>query len=624
MPRGKGARCHGFLSDDGAFAHCTRPEFAGQLEQHRDSETFPHRLRGECGCGLTHGPDDGWGEPEAVYPYRDRASVVRFEVVRFTGKRFRQRRPDGAGGYVWNLRDVERVLYRLDELWAAYDAGENMLVYICEGERDVDAVWKAGGFATTCPGGAGKWRPEYAEQLPRFETAIVVADRDEKGLAHARQVLAALEGHIGSVEVVQAATGKDAADHLAAGHTLDDFEPVCLDEPGPDEELAEAFPIKVYTASDLATLELPTPPDPLVGPFVRRGMETLIGGLTGHGKTTWIAHAVKAAAAGGDFLGETVTGGARVLVLDLEQHLASLQRVICEAGLDDCDTVDYAAIPEGLALDKRGDQLAALEDVLAAKTYELLVVDPFYKLHEADSSDELAARLLVALLRRWINTYGFALLTATHCRKLPAGRNVITLDDLFGSSLFTRDPELVLGIQRWNDLTKLHVFKSREPGLEHGQTFDLLYTRGRGYWPKPTVDPEEREAELERIGEAARDWIAEHPGQSTIKVKEAVGIALKVGRDKVAEALERQVRSGAVPEPLRSGRNAKLWYPLNHAALTCPETLLGQVESTGKNGQAESHLTGADDLSVGQSAPPGQVDEAELDHLDNLREEMGL
>ena len=119
----------------------------------------------------------------------------------------------------------------------------------------------------------------------------------------------------------------------------------------------------------------------------------------------------------------------------------------------------------------------------------------------------MPARKLVGLLRGWIARHRFAILTATHCRKLPAGRTVLTIDDFFGSSVFTRDPELVLGLQRFSDLTKLVVLKSREPSFEHGQTFEFLFDRETGFYPKPAVDPEERQARLGAIGETAVAWI---------------------------------------------------------------------------------------------------------------------
>ena len=56
--RGRGGRCFGFLSGDGAFAHCTRDECAGGIPLTPTSLTYPHRLKGPCRCGKEHGPAD--------------------------------------------------------------------------------------------------------------------------------------------------------------------------------------------------------------------------------------------------------------------------------------------------------------------------------------------------------------------------------------------------------------------------------------------------------------------------------------------------------------------------------------------------------------------------------------
>jgi len=50
---GKGSRCWGFLSGDGRYIHCTRPEYAGVLPQGRDG-TYSHYLAGLCRCGENH------------------------------------------------------------------------------------------------------------------------------------------------------------------------------------------------------------------------------------------------------------------------------------------------------------------------------------------------------------------------------------------------------------------------------------------------------------------------------------------------------------------------------------------------------------------------------------------
>jgi hypothetical protein len=51
-----------------------------------------------------------------TYEYTDEFGALLYEVVRFEPKDFRQRRPDGLGGWIWNLDDTRRVLYRLPEL----------------------------------------------------------------------------------------------------------------------------------------------------------------------------------------------------------------------------------------------------------------------------------------------------------------------------------------------------------------------------------------------------------------------------------------------------------------------------------------------------------------------------
>lgn len=165
-------------------------------------------------------------EHETVYDYMDEEGQLLFQVVRRPGKKFAQRRPDpeAPGRFSWKLGDTRRVLYRLDRLIAEREARPT--VYICEGEKDVLALERAGALATCNPGGAGKWRPEYAEQLAGLAEAIVVADRDEPGRKHARAVADSLEGRVGAVKIVEAAAGKDAADHLSAGHGLDAFVPV--------------------------------------------------------------------------------------------------------------------------------------------------------------------------------------------------------------------------------------------------------------------------------------------------------------------------------------------------------------------------------------------------------------
>ena len=126
----------------------------------------------------------------STYDYVDEQSHLLFQTVRYEPKGFAQRRPDGKGGWKWDLQGVRRVLYHLPEL-VQMQPGE--LVFVCEGEKSADAIRSLGVVATCNPMGAGKWRPEYAEML-RDKRVIILPDNDDAGRKHARQVARALFG----------------------------------------------------------------------------------------------------------------------------------------------------------------------------------------------------------------------------------------------------------------------------------------------------------------------------------------------------------------------------------------------------------------------------------------------
>jgi hypothetical protein len=171
-------------------------------------------------------PADCCHKAVARYPYVDEHGQLLYEVLRCAHKQFRQRRPDprSRSGWRWHLDDTRRVLYHLPQLLAAPGGA---CVFVVEGEKDVHALEAAGEVATSPPMGAGKWRPEYAEPLAGRDV-LIVADRDGPGREHARQVLGSVRPVARSAWVVQAAEGKDAADHLAAGHGILDFVWWCL------------------------------------------------------------------------------------------------------------------------------------------------------------------------------------------------------------------------------------------------------------------------------------------------------------------------------------------------------------------------------------------------------------
>lgn len=159
---------------------------------------------------------------DGTYSYVGEDGEVLFQVDRKPGKQFLQRRPDGKGGWLWNLQGVRRVLYRLPQVIEAVDAGQT--IYVVEGERDVEALEAVGVVATCNPGGAGKWRAEYAQTLAGADVIVIQdKDRDDTGQRHAREVVGSLAKVQATTRLVEAKVGKDAADHIEAGLGVAEF-----------------------------------------------------------------------------------------------------------------------------------------------------------------------------------------------------------------------------------------------------------------------------------------------------------------------------------------------------------------------------------------------------------------
>jgi hypothetical protein len=148
-----------------------------------------------------------------LYDYTDEKGRLLYQVVRWFPKDFKQRRPDGKGGWIWKLDGARRVPYRLSDVLSA------QRVFVPEGEKDVETLRASGLEATTNSGGAGKWRPEFREHFKSKEV-VILPDNDEPGRAHAERVAASLHPVAAWVKVL-ALPGLDergdVSDWLAKG-----------------------------------------------------------------------------------------------------------------------------------------------------------------------------------------------------------------------------------------------------------------------------------------------------------------------------------------------------------------------------------------------------------------------
>jgi 5S rRNA maturation endonuclease (ribonuclease M5) len=182
-------------------------------------------------------------------------------------------------------------LYRLSKVAEAVAAG--VTVCLVEGEKDVHALESLGVVATTAPQGAGSFHLVDVSPLNRA-TVVAVVDQDDAGLKWARQVRSKLHGVAQSVRFYAPKEGKDAADHVAAGYGVAQFQPYELPEPGMPPAGDVGAPVGRVASQELSgATEQPMSPAAVAEAFgAQLDQPDLFGGIEPAGGTIWDARPV--------------------------------------------------------------------------------------------------------------------------------------------------------------------------------------------------------------------------------------------------------------------------------------------------------------------------------------------
>jgi hypothetical protein len=293
--------CHGCGKKGHAF------HLYAKLHDLDDRRDFPKILAGIArDFGITDSEN-----PKAklvkTYDYTDQAGNLLFQVCRFHPKDFRQRRPDGKGGWVWNLKEIEPILYRLPEVLQAQE------VIVCEGEKDADNLAAFGFTATTCPMGAKKWRDSYNEPL-RGKDVVLIPDNDLPGKEHMALVGASLRDVAGSLKLLDLPdlpSKGDVSDWLARFNGNKELAAERLSiliDNAPKYEPLKPSTIEdaVLLETDLYRVELPQR-ECLLCPWLRHQSIVLIPGWRGVGKT-WFGLGMVVAITRGECFGPWQVG----------------------------------------------------------------------------------------------------------------------------------------------------------------------------------------------------------------------------------------------------------------------------------------------------------------------------
>lgn len=364
---------------------------------------------------------DLFDEPSAGvrYAYTDRTGTPTRYVHRTPDKRFRQ---SGA-------TSEQPELYRLPAVIAAAEAGTP--VYLVEGEKDVHALESIGAVATTSPMGSSNFNKVDVAPLTKARV-IVVPDQDGPGKRYLEDALAALEGVAASVQVARPKVGKDAADHVAAGYSLDDLRP---------EKPTGARRLVLTRASEIKV----RPVRWLWERRVALGSLALLGGREGIGKST-VAYTLAADVSRGRLPG-TYEGQPKAVIVaateDSWEHTIAPRLIAANADLERIFRVDITTaegVDTGLSLPR---DLAAIEQAAIEQEVALILLDPLMSRLDSglDTHKDAEVRLALEPLTALANRVGAAVLGLIHVSKATSS-DPLTL--LMGSRAFAAVARAVL------------------------------------------------------------------------------------------------------------------------------------------------------------------------------------
>lgn len=391
--------------------------------------------------GLT--ADDLYDNGRGVkYEYRDKPGgrVVR-SVSRYTkegSKTFAQTGPQAKA-------NTGASLYRPDDFDLDAVVAGGGEVWITEGEKDADTLWKHGVAAVSGAAGAGMWHKHDYSSVAKASRVTVVADADDAGYERGYALYRHLtEAYDSNVRLVIPMAGKDATDHIMQGLGVSDFreipgdpefEDAVSDRRRQDRIIREAKR-RDNAAFAAAMVENLNPKslgeiqaaeeqmrDWIIPDLLERYERLVMTGAEGGGKSHWMRQVIITAAAGvHPFHRNQQINPVRVLAIDAENTELQWQRntkyiTNLVQHLGQVDPRDRIMVQAGYRLDfTQQSHIAKVHSWIDQYKPDLVYLGPLYKLMPKEvTTDTEAAPLLAAL--DGIRERGVAMLMEAHAGK---------------------------------------------------------------------------------------------------------------------------------------------------------------------------------------------------------------
>ncbi|MGR6521804.1 AAA family ATPase [Rhodococcus erythropolis] len=407
------AQAPGHSSGDRSFGV---RDIGGQVLVHSYANEDTAAVLEAVGLGVR----DLFDSPKGVrYDYPDGRTVQRT-----VDKRFRQSgntKPAGLAS-----------LYRADRL---DQADVEHVVYVVEGEKDVHALESVGAVAVCSPMGAGN--ADRCDLSPlKGRHVVIVQDKDDAGRKHVEQVVGLLSGQVKSLKVVESNSGKDGADHVAAGFGTDSFVQV--------RAVGAGRALDVVWYRDVKHV----PVKWVWRNWIPYGYVTLLAGREKIGKSTlavWIA----AQASTGGFEGDPVN----VLYVSTEDSPALTIKPRIQAAMGDDSRIGYLQVTYD-GEDSTGTlslprDLDLFEDLVSREHFELVVFDAATSVMgaEIDGYSDRAVRSCWEAVSRSAQRHGYSVVGLVH----------------FGKASSDDAGRLILGSIAWSQVARSIIAAAQRP-----------------------------------------------------------------------------------------------------------------------------------------------------------------
>jgi putative DNA primase/helicase len=389
-------------------------------------------------------------QPEAIYPYTDVFGKLAFQVVRYPGKRFTQRQPDGKNGWIYKTDNLRMMLYNLPKVATCKQS------VIVEGEKDCDNLQKAlekfpGVAVTTSPRGAGKWH-DYLSPYFTGKQVLILPDNDEPGRKHAEVVAGSVYRYAHAVKIINLPglpEKGDVSDFLktSTGEAL-----ITLAKGGdwwkpPINESSSLF----MTVTEFEK-NAPDTIDWVVEGLIQRGANGLMIARPKSGKSFAVLDLAVAIASGQRWLDFYVPKRARVALVSREDYFGLTQarerkirkhRQLMAEELDGWLYINAKGIRPKLMLDDEAEVATLIADLKKNQT-EFLILDVMRVLHGSDENDNTQMQKVIDTLNRIQEACGCSICLIHHDNK----REDATLTERArGASAIAGYAEFIIGLR---------------------------------------------------------------------------------------------------------------------------------------------------------------------------------